>query len=160
MIKSGEQQKFANMLAQSIHENGMVGREDEQLRVLTSIQESLSAKTTNVSEQSMRDLMSIYSNLVSNNPALAGSKGAEMVSSLSDIFNNDASLLLAGLNTGEYVGSEGKQKLMYMRENDPAQFAERVFKKILSDAGGDKERAKTLFTNQYMNDLGVTKSIR
>lgn len=127
VTKSGDQTRFANILAESIVDAQMTGREDEQLQVLEQIAESLASVNTTVSEKNVTDQLNLYNALVSQNENLKGSRGASLVESASDLARSgDTSLdILAGLNT-EFTGKSGYIELRKMAEENPTEYWRRV----------------------------------
>ena len=116
-LKSGEQQKFANMLASSIVDAEMTGRESEQLDVLNSINDTLGKSTTNVSQGNLTTAMGLYDMLASSNDALKGQRGANMVETMNSSIANGGSKmdLLLGWGT-EFTGTEGRWALEEAKE--------------------------------------------
>lgn len=127
VTKSGDQTRFANILAESIVDAQMTGREDEQLQVLEQIAESLASVNTTVSEKNVTDQLNLYNALISQNENLKGSRGASLVESASDLARSgDTSLdILAGLNT-EFTGKSGYIELRKMAEENPTEYWRRV----------------------------------
>lgn len=111
-IQSGDQSKFANLLATSIKEVGMVGREDEQLDVLDQINGNLEKSLVNVTGEGVTSALGLYSTLAQNNQNLKGQRGADMVSTInSGITNGGSSIdMLLGWGT-KYKGVEGRWAL-------------------------------------------------
>ena len=116
-LKSGEQQKFANMLASSIKDAEMTGRESEQLDVLNSINDTLGKTTTNVGQSNLTTAMGLYDMLASSNDALKGQRGANMVETMNSSIANGGSKmdLLLGWGT-EFTGTEGRWALEEAKE--------------------------------------------
>ena len=116
-LKSGEQQKFANMLASSIKDAEMTGRESEQLDVLNSINDTLGKSTTNVSQGNLTTAMGLYDMLASSNSGLKGQRGANMVETMNSSIANGGSKmdLLLGWGT-EFTGTEGRWALEEAKE--------------------------------------------
>lgn len=127
VTKSGDQTRFANILAESIVDAQMTGREDEQLQVLEQIAESLASVNTTVSEKNVTDQLNLYNALISQNENLKGSRGASLIESASDLARSgDTSLdILAGLNT-EFTGKSGYIELRKMAEENPTEYWRRV----------------------------------
>lgn len=112
IIKSGETNKFVNLLASSLKEAGMEGRNDEQLRVLDSIDGNLSKNLVNVNEAQMTNALGLYTELAKGNSSLKGEKGADMVSTMNSSIANggDKMDLLLGWGT-QYTGAKGRWEL-------------------------------------------------
>lgn len=112
IIKSGETNKFVNLLASSLKEAGMEGRNDEQLRVLDSIDGNLSKNLVNVNEAQMTNALGLYTELAKGNSSLKGEKGADMVSTMNSSIANggDKMDILLGWGT-KYTGAKGRWEL-------------------------------------------------
>ena len=126
-FKVGEQQKFANMLAQSIQEHGMHGREDQELQVLQGISENLASRNTTLTEDTLRSGLNIYSALATINPNLRGERGGNLAEKMINTAAQDDNLMdiMAGKNT-EFIGVEGQLNLWKMKEQDPNEYWKRV----------------------------------
>lgn len=127
ITRSGDQNTFASLLGESIVENGMQGRENEQLQVLNTISDNLAAVNVSVSDQSLKGSLGMYNAAVSDNPAMKGQRGAEMVTSMQGIADQGDSTLdvLAGYGT-RYTGVAGKLALRRMAETNPEQYYKQV----------------------------------
>ena len=150
LFSIGGQQKFANMLAKSIKENGMQGREREQLSVLESIHSSLSARLPTVTAESMNSATNIYTALSHINPNLRGERGGSLATRMIDIANShDEGLdIMAGLGT-TYTGITGELELMKMKESDPQKYYQKIWKNYLTTYG-DNPNDEFSATNQLM----------
>lgn len=117
VTESGNQKKFADMLAESIVTAEMTGREDEQLQVLETISENLSRTMVKVDDASLNNVMGLYTSLANNNETLKGSRGASIVESVNDSIVNGSSTLDALLGWGtDYTGVEGRVELEKLKE--------------------------------------------
>ena len=111
-LKSGEQLKFANLLATSIKDAGMTGRESEQLDVLGEINDNLSKTLVTVEENGQSNATALYSLLANSNDALKGSRGANAVTSINDSITGGGSKMDILLGWGsKYTGAEGRWEL-------------------------------------------------
>ena len=102
---NGELSKFANLFATSIQEAGMVGREDEQLEVLESINTLLDRNLTTITESQYESALGLYSLFSSSNQALSGEKSASLVDTLNNAMtggNNTMDIAL-GKYSGKYT---------------------------------------------------------
>lgn len=111
-VQSGEQAKFANLLATSIVEAGMTGRESEQLEVLQSINDSLGRNMVDVTSSGMTNALGLYNMLANQNSSLKGERGASVVSTINDSITNggtDMDYLLGWGTT--YRGVSGRWQL-------------------------------------------------
>lgn len=127
VTESGDQQKFVNMLSRSIVDAQMTGREDEQLRVLEEIAESLGQVNTSVSQKNVNDQLNMYNSLVDQNENLKGSRGSGLMTTMSSLAQSgDTSLdILAGMNT-KYTGKEGYIELRKLAEENPTEYWKQV----------------------------------
>lgn len=121
--KQGELQKFANMIGTSIADNGMQGRESEQVKVLESIHSTLAAKNVGVSEKTFASGLALSNALAQSNPALKGERGAALTDKLINGGYNDTALYQLAGWTG---GAKERRELRKMQEQDPVSFIERV----------------------------------
>lgn len=126
-FEGGDQQKFANLLAESISKAKMTGREDEQLQVLEDIADNLASVNSTVSSESILGSLNMYNALVSSDENLKGERGAQYVTSMQDIAASGNSTLdvLAGFGT-EYTGLSGKLELRRLAETNPEEYWMRV----------------------------------
>jgi len=111
-IQSGDQVKFANILATSIREANMTGREAEQLDVLEQINGTLEKNAVTVGQSSVTNALGLYNTLANSNEALKGTRGADVVSTMNEaITGGGASMdVLLGWGT-KYKGVEGRWAL-------------------------------------------------
>lgn len=158
-FKVGEQQKFANLLAQSIVENGMKGMENQQLSVLESIADNLAAKNTTVSQDTLVSGLNLYNALVGNNENLKGQRGASMATSMQDIAaSGDSALdILAGYGT-EYTGIKGKLELRQLSETDPQQYWQQVYEGLKQHMGDTPEALEALEYKIYQKTGSATQA--
>lgn len=128
IVKSGDQKSFANLLAESIVEAQMTGREKEQLEVLNQISDNLASVNTTVTQSNLEGSLGMYNALVDQDENLKGSRGASLVNSMQDMATSRNSTLdvLAGFGT-EYTGIEGKLALAQMAEQNPDEYWGRVY---------------------------------
>lgn len=128
ITESGNQSAYTKIIANAIVDSGMVGREEEMVNAIGSLQENLGSKATTVSEESLKGSLGLYNTLVNQNENLKGERGSSLVQTMQNMATSDNSslMILAGLNQGEYNGLAGRQALREMAENDPAQFWQRV----------------------------------
>ena len=128
VIKHGEQKQFANLLAESVVSAGMTGREEEQLKVLEDIANSLASVNATVSKEGMLGSLNMYNALVSGNENLKGQRGSDYVKSISDLATSGDSTLdvLAGFGT-KYSGIHGKLELARLASSDPQRYMQQVY---------------------------------
>lgn len=153
----GNMSKFTNLLATSIKNAGMTGRENEQLSVLESIETMLGRTNTLVSDGQVQATTGLYSMLASGNAGLKGERGASLVESMnSAITNGDNKMdILLGWGT-KYTGEEGRWELEKAKArgvSDPENLKnifetyETVTGKSISSSGGKLA---------LMNQFGIT----
>ena len=109
---SGEQSKFANLLATSINEAGMTGRESEQLDVLESINDTLAQTLVTVSEDGQNNATALYNLLAATEDSLKGARGGSAIASINDAITgggNNMDVLLGWGTT--YTGAAGRWEL-------------------------------------------------
>lgn len=100
---NGDMSKFANLFASSVLESNMVGREDEQLEILESINTLLDKNLTEITEGQYQSALGLYSMFSSSNQALSGSSGLGLVESLNEaITGGDTAMDIA---LGKYSGN-------------------------------------------------------
>lgn len=100
--------KFTTLLANSIQEAEMTGREGEQLDVLNNIADMLHETNVTVSENQIADTLAVYSALVNGNENLKGEAGYEAVETVNDAYTSGNTALMRALGYGtEYTGQEG-----------------------------------------------------
>ena len=109
---SGEQSKFANLLATSINEAGMTGRESEQLDVLESINDTLAQTLVTVSEDGQNNATALYNLLAATEDSLKGARGASAIASINDAITGGGNTMdiLLGWGT-KYTGAAGRWEL-------------------------------------------------
>lgn len=157
VTESGEQKKFADLLAESIVQAEMSGREDEQLQVLETIADSLASNASSVSMNSLAGSLNLYSALVAQNENLKGTRGAQVITSMQDLATSGNSSLdiLAGFGT-KYTGIAGKLQLRELAETNPEQYWKQVYQGYTQRYGTEN---KTNFTYFLSRQLGsVTKA--
>ena len=117
VLKSGEQYKFADLLATTIKDVGMEGRESEQLDVLESINEVLSRTLVTITEDGQNNAIALYSLLAKSNENLKGARGANLASSVNDTITSADNIMMLALGYGEsYTGLEGRAQLLRQAE--------------------------------------------
>lgn len=161
VTESGDQQRFANILAQSIVDAEMTGREDEQLRVLENIADNLASVNTTVSEQSMTNSLQLYNALVNQNENLKGERGSEVVSSLNDLATSGNSTFMNLLGYGtEYTGVQGLQELRRQIEQDPTAAIQKAYSNWMSSTGGymDEDQAKAMFSEFLHSNTSLSQT--
>lgn len=159
VTKNGDQKKFTNMLAESIVDANMSGREDEQLQVLETISENLAKTLVKVDANSLDNVMGLYTSLANNNSELRGARGASIVESINDSITNGSSTLDVLLGWGtKYTGLSGKVELSKLKEqglSNPETLAT-IFKnfEVYTGKSIDSDAGQMFLSNQ----LGLSYS--
>ena len=138
-FKQGEQQKFANLLAQSIVENGMQGMEDKQLDVLEDIAGNLSTTNATVSQKSIESGLNLYNAIVGVNDSMKGQRGGNLTNKMMGLASgqDNALNLFAGLGT-EYTGIEGYNEFMKKAAEDSTFVPRRAWDRMKEVYGEEK----------------------
>ena len=131
VVESGNQKRFADMLAESIVDAQMTGREKEQLQVLEQISSNLGSKNTTVTDSQLGSTLGIYNALVNTNSNLKGERGGSLTTTMMDLASSgNASLdTLAGLGT-KYTGIAGKLELSKLAESNSKQYWAQVYEGV------------------------------
>lgn len=130
-VESGNQKRFADMLAESIVDAQMTGREKEQLQVLEQISSNLGSKNTTVTDSQLGSTLGIYNALVNTNSNLKGERGGSLTTTMMDLASSGNGSLdtLAGLGT-KYTGVAGKLELSRLAESNPQQYWSQVYEGV------------------------------
>ena len=141
-FKQGEQQKFANLLSQSIVENGMQGMEDKQLDVLEDIAGNLSTTNATVSQQSIESGLNLYNAIVGVNENMKGQRGGNLTNKMMGLASgqDNALNMFAGLGT-EYTGIKGYNEFMKKAAEDPTFVPRRAWDRM-KEAYGEEQAAE------------------
>lgn len=131
VVESGNQKRFADMLAESIVDAQMTGREKEQLQVLEQISSNLGSKNTTVTDGQLGSTLGIYNALVNTNSNLKGERGGSLTTTMMDLASSGNSSLdtLAGLGT-KYTGIAGKLELSKLAESNSKQYWAQVYEGV------------------------------
>ena len=131
VVESGNQKRFADMLAESIVDAQMTGREKEQLQVLEQISSNLGSKNTTVTDSQLGSTLGIYNALVNTNSNLKGERGGSLTTTMMDLASsgNGALDTLAGLGT-KYTGVAGKLELSKLAESNSKQYWAQVYEGV------------------------------
>ena len=131
VVESGNQKRFADMLAESIVDAQMTGREKEQLQVLEQISSNLGSKNTTVTDSQLGSTLGIYNALVNTNSNLKGERGGSLTTTMMDLASsgNGALDTLAGLGT-KYTGIAGKLELSRLAESNSKQYWSQVYEGV------------------------------
>lgn len=131
VVESGNQKRFADMLAESIVDAQMTGREKEQLQVLEQISSNLGSKNNTVTDSQLGSTLGIYNALVNTNSNLKGERGGSLTTTMMDLASSGNGSLdtLAGLGT-KYTGISGKLELSRLAESNPQQYWSQVYEGV------------------------------
>lgn len=148
-FKHGEVDKIGGVLATSIQKNGMTGREDEQLKVLESMNDYLATMSSSVSKDGMGNMLGLYDSLVAQNQDLKGARGGKLVEQTADIMNSkDPTIdILMGMGT-TFTGVAGRLQLRRMQETDPIGSAQLMMQNA-QRFGVPEDHLKNLFSEQH-----------
>lgn len=148
VTESGDQKKFADLLAESIVEAEMTGMGNEQLQVLEQIAENLASRNASVSSDQLTGSLGMYNALINQNENLKGARGADMVTSMQDLAaSGNMSLdILAGFGT-KYTGLSGQLELRKLAEENPEQYWSQVYAGVQQYNLGDDYFKKLLYDN-------------
>lgn len=132
-IQAGNMKAFTNMLAGSIKQTNMIGREDEMVEILGEINDSLGKNLVNVSQDNIAAFMGMNNLLAQSNPNLRGQRGNQIVQSIHQGITNggDNMDILLGWGT-ELSGEAGLAELDRRKQMglaDPENI-ERIFKNM------------------------------
>jgi hypothetical protein len=154
----GEQQKFAGMIAESIKQQNMSGRESELIESTNQLAQSVASAKTTVNNSDLTGIMAMQNMFGEMSPQLRGSQGANVLSSMnSNIQNADNGMqILLGRNS-EFTGPEGMLSLRRQMEkgiSDPQNLA-RILQNSEKLAGGNKSYQEMIL----MDKLGISSSV-
>ena len=126
----GDQQRFADMLAESIKVQGMSGREAELIQSTNDLAKSVASRTLTVDNNGLVNIMALQNSLSQLSPQLRGSQGASELQNMNaSIQNADRGMqILLGRGT-EYVGPSGTWALRKKAEkgiSDPENIANAI----------------------------------
>lgn len=115
----GNMSEYLNIQAAATEKNGMKGREEEQVRSLNQIAETITSGKLEVSSQDFKNAANLQAALANINPALKGDKGAELIGKAQGLANpqNEVMLRLAGYGGRNGYGIEGLIKSRKIVEN-------------------------------------------
>lgn len=133
VVQPGNMKAFTNMLAGSIRQTNMVGREDEMVEILGEINDTLGKNMVNVSQANIASFMGMNALLAQSNPNLRGQRGNQVVQNIHQGITQggDNMDILLGWGT-ELTGEEGLAELDRRKQTglgDPENI-ERIFKNM------------------------------
>lgn len=117
----GDQKRFTNMLASSIEESKMQGRENEQLGVLEEIADTLHEQLVNVKSEQIGNVVGFQTMLAKGNENLKGQSGMNLVNKLDQGIKGknsawDSLLRISEGESGRYNGLSGLIQLQRDKE--------------------------------------------
>ena len=123
----GDQQRFADMLAESIKVQGMSGREAELIQSTNDLAKSVASRTLTVDNNGLTNIMALQNSMSQLSPQLKGSQGASELQNMNSSIQNadNAMQILLGRGT-KYVGPSGMWELRKKMEkgvSDPENIA-------------------------------------
>ncbi|MEJ8785042.1 phage tail tip lysozyme [Peptoniphilus sp. HCN-40583] len=115
----GNMSEYLNIQAAATEKNGMKGREEEQVRSLNQIAETITSGKLEVSSQDFKEAANLQAALANINPALKGDKGAEVVGQLQGLANpnDEQTIRMVGYGSELGYGPEGLKKARERAEN-------------------------------------------
>lgn len=123
----GDQQRFADMLAESIKVQGMSGREAELIQSTNDLAKSVASRTLTVDNNGLTNIMALQNSVSQLSPQLKGSQGASELQNMNSSIQNadNAMQILLGRGT-KYIGPKGMWDLKGKMEkgiSDPENIA-------------------------------------
>ena len=92
--KSGEGKELNDLISKTINANGMVGREDEVVRSIQNLSDTLTTESLTVESSQLENLAGFHVALGSIHESLKGERGAGLINKVSEgLDTNDESLL-------------------------------------------------------------------
>ena len=136
ITKQGDYRKLTDVFAEGIVQSGMIDRADEQIQANQSIIDTLSSKTSRLSEDGMLNALQSQVALAQTNSALKGQKGASMIEAVASTATNNQDLkLLLGYGTNKYSGLEGELALEEKIAKDPVGLTREALNTYLNQTG-------------------------
>ena len=117
--KSGQSDEVINVVASSIKSGGMVGRENEQVRAIQSMQDALTTTKLNVTSEDFKGMVGLHDTLGNINESLKGERGAQTINKANQGLDaNDQQMLrMAGYGGELGYGSGALVKAKRRLEN-------------------------------------------
>lgn len=145
----GNMSEYLNIQAAATEKNGMKGREEEQVRSLNQIAETITSGKLEVSSQDFKEAANLQAALANINPALKGDKGAELIGKAQGLANpqNEVMLRLAGYGGRNGYGIEGLIKSRKILENLNSPESLQSIAQGLREHHMDRNTAAILFAN-------------
>lgn len=146
----GNMSEYLNIQAAATEKNGMKGREEEQVRSLNQIAETITSGKLEVSSQDFKNAANLQAALANINPALKGDKGAELIGKAQGLANpqDEQMLRLAGYGGRNGYGVEGLVKSRKMIENLNSPETMRALAEGLREHHIDRNMASVLFSDK------------
>lgn len=146
----GNMSEYLNIQAAATEKNGMKGREEEQVRSLNQIAETITSGKLEVSSQDFKNAANLQATLANINPSLKGDKGAELIGKAQGLANpqDQIMLRLAGYGGRNGYGVAGLVKSRKMIENLNSPETMRALAEGLKEHHIDKNMASVLFSDK------------
>ena len=152
--KVGESSSYLNLIAQSIKNNGMEGRESEQIRAIKELQSILTDGKLEVSSEDFKELLSFQEQLTKANPNLKGDKGVELLKRAETLTNPNDEMMLRIFGYGpDRMGAKGLEDTQRLMEQGLGSFETReALRKGINRLGGGQNQ----HVRQFLHDkMGV-----
>ena len=141
----GDQQRFADMLAESIKVQGMSGREAELIQSTNDLAKSVASRTLTVDNNGLTNIMALQNSMSQLSPQLKGSQGASELQNMNNSIQNADNTMQILLGRGtKYVGPSGMWEL----------------RKKIAKGVSDPDNIATAIQNseRFINPLGLQGS--
>lgn len=152
--KAGESSSYLNLIAQTIKNNGMEGRESEQIRAIKELQSILTDGRLEVSSEDFKELLSFQEQLTKANPNLKGDKGVDLLRRAETLTNPNDEMMLRIFGYGpDRMGAKGLETTQRLMEQGLGSFENReALRKGINRLGGGQNQ----HVRQFLHDkMGV-----
>lgn len=152
--KAGESSSYLNLIAQTIKNNGMEGRESEQIRAIKELQSILTDGRLEVSSEDFKELLSFQEQLTKANPNLKGDKGVDLLRRAETLTNPNDEMMLRIFGYGpDRMGAKGLETTQRLMEQGLGSFETReALRKGINRLGGGQNQ----HVRQFLHDkMGV-----
>lgn len=114
VLESGQADQYTQILASSIKQNDMQGRESEQIKALNELVDVFTKGKVEVSSDDLKNVAGWQTVLADLAPELRGERGAQLLESGSSLFNSSdqTMLIAAGYGSDLGYGMEGRWEAM------------------------------------------------
>lgn len=152
--KAGDSSSYLNLIAQTIKNNGMEGRESEQIRAIKELQSILTDGRLEVSSEDFKELLSFQEQLTKANPNLKGDKGVDLLRRAETLTNPNDEMMLRIFGYGpDRMGAKGLETTQRLMEQGLGSFETReALRKGINRLGGGQNQ----HVRQFLHDkMGV-----